>query len=193
MRIRKGLSQGTLARLSELDQGFISALEGNRKEPGAGTIMALCRALDVTPNELLMGSDNEGVTSHTAERSRVFSGAPWEREAGYCRAIRVGDRIDVAGTTAVVDGDIVHPDDPFQQTLVVVSIIKNAIEELGGRMADVVRMRIFVTDADYIADAARAFRQSRMHEIVPVMTAVVVKALVNPHLVIEIEAEAIVQ
>jgi enamine deaminase RidA (YjgF/YER057c/UK114 family) len=189
--LARNLTQNGLARRCNLEPSYISALEANKKEPGAGTIMALCRALEVSPNVLLLGSDDGTFPSLRESRLRAFSGSPWEQEVGYCRAIRVGDRIEVAGTTSVVDGVIMHPDDPYRQTVVIVSIIKKALEDLGGQMADIVRLRLFVTDADYIAEAARAFRENGLPEILPVMTAVVVKALVDPHLDIEIEADAV--
>lgn len=191
LRLVRNLTQNGLARRCNLEQSYISALEANKKEPGAGTIMALCRALEVFPNELLLDSDDATVPSPRVSRARAFSGSPWEKEVGYCRAIRVGNRIEVAGTTSVVDGVITHPDNPYRQTVVILSIMKKAIEDLGGQMADIVRIRIFVTDADHIAKAARAFRENGFPEILPVMTAVVVKALIEPHLVIEIEADAV--
>lgn len=155
--------------------------------------MALCRALEMSPNELLDGDARRKFPSERSllERSRVFSGSPWEAEVGYCRAMRVGGRIEAAGTTAIRDGVVAHAGDAYRQTTVALSIIRAAIAELGGRMADLTRLRIFVTDSALMPDVARALAQGGFHDILPVMTMVAVKGLIAPGLVVEIEAEAI--
>ena len=124
------------------------------------------------------------------ERRRISSGGPWEAVAGYSRAIAVGDSCWVAGTTdAGPDGTSRHPGDAGAQTRAVLGIIEAALAEAGFAMADVVRTRMFVTD---ISDwgAIVAVHGAVFGEIRPASTMVEVRALVDPSLLIEIEAEA---
>ena len=125
-------------------------------------------------------------------RTTVSGGAVWESVVGYARAVRVGPFVSVAGTTAVdADGAPLAPGDAGRQAEIVLDIIRDALERAGARMADVVRTRIYVTDiADWEA-VGRAhgavFGASR-----PAATLVQVAALIDPALVVEIEADAIV-
>ena len=123
-------------------------------------------------------------------RMRVSSGAPWEMTAGYSRAVRTGDGIYVSGTTAMKDGAIVGVDDPAAQTRRILEIIDDALAQAGSSLKDVVRIRIFVTGQAYcdpvLAEINRAFAQIR-----PAATIVVVTALIDPRLLVEIEADAI--
>ena len=85
------------------------------------------------------------------ERINISSGAPWEPIAGYSRAVRVGQFIEVAGTTAVdAQGNFFGEGDVAAQTQYVLEKIQRAIEQAGGTMSDVVRTRIFVTDREYM-------------------------------------------
>ncbi len=123
-------------------------------------------------------------------RQRIYSGAPWEAQIGYCRATRVGDQVFVSGTTAMQDGLPVAPGDAAAQTRHILKTIAQALEEAGASMADVVRYRVFVTDisaAEQVAnELAHVFRQIR-----PAATLVAVTSLIRPELVVEIEADAI--
>lgn len=124
------------------------------------------------------------------ERRRISSGGPWEAVAGYSRAIVVGDSCWVAGTTdAGPDGRSQHPGDVAAQTGAVFEIIERALNEAGFGLADVVRTRMFVTDIAQSA-AIMAIHGARFTEIRPAATMVEVRALMDPTMLIEIEAEA---
>ena len=126
------------------------------------------------------------------ERINISSGAPWERIAGYSRAVRVGQFIEVAGTTAVdSQGNFFGEGDVAAQTQYVLEKIQLAIEQAGGTMSDVVRTRIYVTDRQYMMDVAEVHGKF-FGEIRPVSTGVEVGALVDDRLLVEIEASAIV-
>jgi enamine deaminase RidA (YjgF/YER057c/UK114 family) len=126
----------------------------------------------------------------TAGRRRISSGGPWERVAGYSRAIVVGDTCWVAGTTdAGPDGTSQHPGDVAGQAREVFAIIERALAEGGFSLADVVRTRMFVTS---MADSASlsAVHGEIFGEIRPAATMVAVAGLMHPSLLVEIEAEA---
>jgi enamine deaminase RidA (YjgF/YER057c/UK114 family) len=126
------------------------------------------------------------------ERKQVGSGSPWEDKVGYCRAIRVGNIIEVAGTTAV-DGDkLVGKGDLYAQTKFVLEKIEKALKDLGGSLEDVVRTRSFVTDISRWQEFGRAHGE-KFSNIKPVSTLVEVKALIDPELLIEIEVTAILK
>lgn len=124
-------------------------------------------------------------------RKQVFSGSPWESQVGYCRAIRVGGRIEVAGTTAMRDGEVVGAGSAYEQTKCILQIIERSLQELGAQMSDVVRTRMFVTDISLWEEIGRAHGES-FRDIQPAATMVEVKALIDPRLLVEIEAEAII-
>ena len=126
----------------------------------------------------------------TGERRRIASGGPWERVAGYSRAIVVGDTCWVAGTTdAGPDGTSQHPGDIAGQAREVFAIIERALAEGGFSLGDVVRTRMFVTDmAD--SGALSAVHGEIFGEIRPAATMVAVAGLMHPSLLVEIEAEA---
>lgn len=126
----------------------------------------------------------------TGERRRISSGGPWERVAGYSRAVIVGDTCWVAGTTdAGADGTSQHPGDIAGQAREVFAIIERALREGGFSLGDVVRTRMFVTD---MADSAplSAVHGEVFGEIRPAATMVAVAGLMHPSLLVEIEAEA---
>jgi len=123
-------------------------------------------------------------------RRRVSSGGPWEAAAGYSRAIVVGDACWVAGTTdAGPDGRSTHPGDVAAQTRAVLDVIERALGEAGFALTDVVRTRMFVTDigrsAEVIAVHGEVFGGIR-----PAATLVEVSGLIEPTVLIEIEADA---
>jgi enamine deaminase RidA (YjgF/YER057c/UK114 family) len=126
----------------------------------------------------------------TAERRRISSGGPWERVAGYSRAIVVGDSCWVAGTTdAGPDGTSQHPGDIAGQARAVFAIIEAALVEGGFTLADVVRTRMFITDMGDSADLL-AVHGEVFGEIRPAATMVAVAGLMHPSLLVEIEADA---
>ena len=123
-------------------------------------------------------------------RRLISSGGPWETTAGYSRAIVVGDACWVAGTTdAGPDGRSRNPGDLVAQTRATLSIIKEALIEGGFTLDDVVRTRIFVTDITGSAEVL-AVHGEIFGAIRPAATMVQVSALMDPSLLIEIEAEA---
>jgi enamine deaminase RidA (YjgF/YER057c/UK114 family) len=126
----------------------------------------------------------------TVDRVRVSSGGPWERVAGYSRAIVVGDSCWVAGTTdAGPDGSSQHPGDIPAQARAVLAIIERALTEGGFALEDVVRTRMFITDIA-LAGPLLAVHGEIFGEIRPASSLVAVRALMHPSLLVEIEAEA---
>ena len=126
----------------------------------------------------------------TAGRRRISSGGPWERVAGYSRAIVVGDACWVAGTTdAGPDGVSLHPGDIAAQARAVLEIIERALIEGGFALEDVVRTRMFVTDMAHSA-ALSVVHGEVFGTIRPAATMVAVSGLMDPSLLVEIEAEA---
>jgi len=126
-------------------------------------------------------------------RSRVYSGAPWEKRFGYCRAVRVGSHVFVSGTAPVdPDGSTHAPGDAYAQTKKCFEIACAALRELGAVPSDVVRTRLYVTDI------ARAEEYGTAHAEVfgaaPPATAMVeVRALIAPDMLVEVEVDAIVE
>lgn len=124
------------------------------------------------------------------DRRRISSGGRYEAVAGYSRAIVVGDSCWVAGTTdAAADGRSAHPGDVAAQARAAFAIIEDALTEAGFSLTDVVRTRMFVTDIGSSGDVT-AVHGSIFGEIRPAATLVEVGALIDPTLLIEIEAEA---
>ena len=122
---------------------------------------------------------------------RIGTGGPWEASVGYSRAVRVGDVVHVAGTTAVRDGRVLGPGDAYEQARVALEIVGEALEACGASYADVVRTRMFVTDISRWAEVGRAHGEV-FADVRPASTMVQVAALIDPDLLVEIEAEAIV-
>lgn len=126
------------------------------------------------------------------DRTRISSGTEWEDAVGYSRAVRVGDRIEVAGTTATDDeGGVVGEGDPYRQTVRALSNVEDALEEAGATLADVVRTRLFVTDASAWRAVGDAHGEV-FAEVRPATTLVEVSGLVDPAMLVEVEAVAVV-
>lgn len=122
---------------------------------------------------------------------RVFSGAPWERRVGYCRALRAGERICVTGTAAVdPDGSVHAPGDGYAQTIRCFDIMRSALAELGADLSHVTRTRMFVTDIDRWDEYGRAHAEV-FGQHPPTTTMVEVSRLIHPDMLIEIEADAV--
>lgn len=123
-------------------------------------------------------------------RERYSSGAKWESIVGYSRAIRVGDRIYVTGTTATgADSRIVGVGDAYAQTVHAIININHALRALGAGLQNVVRTRMFVTDISRWEEFGRAHGEF-FREIMPATTMVEVSRLIDPDMLIEIEADA---
>jgi enamine deaminase RidA (YjgF/YER057c/UK114 family) len=125
------------------------------------------------------------------ERRVISSGSVWEERYGYSRAVVAGDRVFVSGTAPVMPGDADPPADAYGQACRCVEIILAALQEAGAAAADVVRTRIFVTDANLMDDVMRAHGEV-FAETKPACTGIVT-ALVDPRWLVEIEVEAILQ
>lgn len=125
-------------------------------------------------------------------RKQIFTGTPWEEVVGYCRAIRVGNTIEVSGTTAM-DGDkLVGKDHIYEQTAFIFKKIEAALTQLDASMKDVVRTRMYVTDISQWQQVAKAHAEV-FKDIKPVTSMVEVSKLISPDLLIEIEVTAIIQ
>jgi enamine deaminase RidA (YjgF/YER057c/UK114 family) len=123
---------------------------------------------------------------------RVFTGAPWEKKVGYCRAVRAKDQVFVSGTAPVnPDGTTHAPGDAYAQAKRCCEIALAAMRELGAKPADVVRTRMFVTDIARWSEYGRAHAEA-FGEAPPATTMVEVKSLIAADMLVEIEVDAVV-
>jgi enamine deaminase RidA (YjgF/YER057c/UK114 family) len=125
------------------------------------------------------------------ERVKYSSGTKWEPIVGYSRAVRVGKVVHVSGTTATdAEGKVVGVGDPAAQAFQALNNVRWALESVGAKLEDVVRTRIYVTDINRWEEVGKV-HGSFFKEIRPATTVVEVRNLVNPQILVEIEAEAI--
>lgn len=125
-------------------------------------------------------------------RATIHSGAPWESVVGYCRAVRVGAHIMVSGTAPVgPDGGVVGEGDAYAQAKRCIDIIAEALREAGAGLESVVRTRMYVTDIEQWPDIARAHSEA-FADLPPATTMVEVSRLIDPAMLVEIEADALV-
>lgn len=125
------------------------------------------------------------------KRIKISSGAPWEPIVGYTRAVRIGNLIEVSGTTATRDGQLVGKGDMYLQTKTCLEIIIEAIEKAGGKKEDIVRTRVYITDISKWEEAGKAHGEF-FSELRPASTLLQVAGLIHPDMLVEVEATAIV-
>ena len=121
---------------------------------------------------------------------RLGSGAPWEEVVGYSRVVVVGDSAWVAGTTATVDGTVVHPGDAGAQTRVALQSIERALTDAGFTLGDVVRTRMYVTDTSRWEEVGRVHGEV-FGDVRPATAMIGVAALLHPEMLVEVEADAV--
>jgi len=127
-----------------------------------------------------------------SDRIRVSSGSPYEKPIGFCRAVRTGDQIAVAGTGPIAeDGSTACPGDAYGQAKRCLEIMRKAIEAAGGRIEDVVRTRMYITDMARWEEVGQAHGEV-FADIRPASTLVEVKGLARADWLIEMEADAVV-
>jgi len=137
-----------------------------------------------------MGPDQVKTSDSPGNRQNISSGAKWEEIVGYSRAVRVGTRIYLTGTTAIDEtGEIVGRGDGYKQTVQAIRNIERALKQAGATLENVVRTRMFVTDIARWEEYGRAHREF-FGDIRPCATMVEVRALIDPDMLIEIEVEA---
>lgn len=128
----------------------------------------------------------------TSQRQTISSGTSWEPKYGYSRAVRVGNMVYVAGTTATDEsGALVGRDDAYAQTRQALSNIEAALHKAGARLEDVVRTRMYVTDMSAAEEIGRAHGEV-FSAIRPVTAMIGVASLIDPTMLVEIEAEAVI-
>jgi len=124
------------------------------------------------------------------ERKKFSSGVIWEDIVGYSRAVKIDDRILISGTTAILDGKIAGKDDMYLQTKTIIEKIETVLIQAGSSLEDIIRLRIFVTDIGRWEEAGKALGE-KFRSVKPAQTLVGISALVDPDMLVEIEAEAI--
>ncbi|MEO0583229.1 MAG: RidA family protein [Bacteroidota bacterium] len=127
----------------------------------------------------------------TKKRLNVSSGAVWEDKVGYSRAVRIGQIVEVSGTTAVDGDQVMFPNEAYNQTHYILMKIQQALTDAGASLQDVIRTRIYITEMNLWEEVGRAHGEV-FREICPACTMVEVYALIKEGLVVEIEASAVI-
>lgn len=128
-----------------------------------------------------------------SQRKIYLSGVPWEKIAGYARAVRVGSQVAISGTTATDEsGTVVGLGDAFVQTLQILRNVEKGLQGVGAQLTDVIRTRMFVVNVAENWEAVARAHGEIFGDIQPATTLVEVSGLINPDMLVEIEAEAIV-
>ncbi|MDD2673844.1 MAG: RidA family protein [Flavobacterium sp.] len=124
------------------------------------------------------------------KRENILTGSPWEDKMGYCRAVRIGNTIEVSGTVAIIDGEKVKATDAYAQTVNILERVQVVLEDLKVSMEDVIRTRIFTTDISTFEDVATAHALF-FKDIKPTTGFYEISKLVAPEYLVEIEFTAI--
>jgi enamine deaminase RidA (YjgF/YER057c/UK114 family) len=124
------------------------------------------------------------------KRENILTGSPWQDKMGYCRAVRIGNIIEVSGTVAIVDGVKVKTEDAYAQTLNILERVEKVLEDLNASMKDVIRTRIFTTDITSFEAVATAHAQF-FKDIKPTTGFYEISKLVAPEYLVEIEFTAV--
>lgn len=124
-------------------------------------------------------------------RHNISSGAKWEDTVGYSRAVIIDGRILISGTTSVLEGEIKGKGSVYEQTKIIIEKIKKVLEDTGSGLDKIIRTRIYLTDISKWEDAGKAHHEF-FKNVKPASTMIEVKALIDPEMLVEIEAEAVI-
>lgn len=124
-------------------------------------------------------------------RHNISSGAYWEDIVGYSRAVRIGNVVEVSGTTSVRDGQVLHANDAYSQTKEIIEMAQKALIEAGATLSDVVRTRMYTTNINLWKEIGKAHGEA-FSAIRPTTTLVEVSGLIDPEMLVEIEFTAFV-
>jgi enamine deaminase RidA (YjgF/YER057c/UK114 family) len=125
------------------------------------------------------------------KRQNISSGTPWENIVGFSRAVRIGNIVEVAGTTAVDGTELIGDGDAYKQSMFIFRKIELALQQAGAELCHVIRTRMFITTTNVMDDVLRAHGEVFRH-ILPAASLYVVSALIDERLMVEIEVSAVI-